>query len=63
LILDVLPTRHIVIDWYKRLGFAEIAPYEDLPMPMVFLAKRLDHLRVVNAAVATRLRGRTAGIS
>ena len=42
LILDVLPTRHTVIEWYTRLGFSEIAPYEDLPMPMIFLAKKID---------------------
>jgi len=37
LVLDVLPSRTAVIDWYKRLGFEEIEPFEDLPIEMVYL--------------------------
>jgi ribosomal protein S18 acetylase RimI-like enzyme len=39
LILDVLPSRSAVIEWYKRLGFTQITPPSELPMPMVYLAK------------------------
>jgi ribosomal protein S18 acetylase RimI-like enzyme len=41
LVLDVLPSRYQVIAWYERVGFTEIPPYEQLPMPMVFLGKPL----------------------
>jgi GNAT superfamily N-acetyltransferase len=41
LILDVLPGRERVIEWYRRSGFTDTDPFEDLPMPMVYLAKAL----------------------
>jgi len=41
LVLDVLPSRPAVIAWYEGMGFVEIPPYEQLPMPMVYLGKAL----------------------
>jgi ribosomal protein S18 acetylase RimI-like enzyme len=41
LVLNVRPERQTVIDWYRRLGFTEVGPYEQLPMGIVFLGKDL----------------------
>lgn len=37
IVLDILPSRADAIAWYMRMGFRAIPPYEELPMPMVFL--------------------------
>jgi ribosomal protein S18 acetylase RimI-like enzyme len=41
LILDVLPSRAAVIDWYRRRGFRDAAPFDDAPIPMVYLEKTI----------------------
>ena len=37
LVLDILPSRTKVIDWYEKLGFKPIEPYANLPVPMIYL--------------------------
>lgn len=40
LVLDVLPTRTAVVDFYRRLGYTEAAPFEtESPVPMIYLER------------------------
>ena len=39
LVLDVMPSRTEVIAFYRRLGYADTAPYTDWPFPMVYLER------------------------
>ena len=40
-VLDVMPTRIAVIAFYRRLGYADTAPYMDWTFPMVYLERPL----------------------
>ena len=40
-VLDVMPSRTAVIDFYRRLGYTDTAPYTDWPLPMVYLERTL----------------------
>jgi ribosomal protein S18 acetylase RimI-like enzyme len=42
LVLDVMPARLSVIDWYRRLGYRDIEPYTQEPVPMVFLGRTVE---------------------
>jgi len=42
LVLDVLPSRVRVLDWYRTLGYAETEPYTEEPVPMAFLSLDLS---------------------
>ena len=44
--LDTLPSMHDAIGLYRKLGFVSIAPYYAAPAGTIFLARRLDDLRV-----------------
>jgi ribosomal protein S18 acetylase RimI-like enzyme len=41
LVLDVLPSRTRVIEWYRRAGFREAPPFIDATISMVYLQKVL----------------------
>ena len=44
LVLDVMPSRTAVIDFYRRLGYAECEPFSaESPSPMVFMQRHLSH--------------------
>lgn len=39
LALDVIPERRTVIDFYRRLGYTDAAPYTAEPFPMIYLKR------------------------
>lgn len=39
LALDVIPERRAVIDFYRRLGYTDTAPYTAEPFPMIYLER------------------------
>ncbi len=39
LVLDVMPSRGAVIEWYRRLGYAEVAAPQENPYGMVFMER------------------------
>jgi len=39
LVLDVMPSRGAVIEWYRRLGYVEVAAPEENPYGMVFMER------------------------
>jgi hypothetical protein len=40
LILDVLPARHGVIGFYRRLGYTDTGPFEtESPVPMIYMER------------------------
>ncbi len=41
LVVDIVPQRTDVIDWYRRLGFVNIDPFETIEIEMVYLGKSL----------------------
>lgn len=41
LVLDVLPTRRAAVALYEALGFDHVEPWREMPMPMVYMARRL----------------------
>jgi ribosomal protein S18 acetylase RimI-like enzyme len=43
LVLDVMPSRTQVIDFYRRIGYTDAEPYPtEAPDPMVYLQRRVD---------------------
>lgn len=43
LVLDVMPTRTRVIDFYRRLGYTDAEPYPtEAPDPMVYMQRSVD---------------------
>lgn len=43
IVLDVWPRRVRVVDFYRRLGYAEIPPYEmEAPSPMIYLGRPIE---------------------
>ena len=40
-VLDVVPTRTRAIEWYRRWGFENTEPFEEIPFEMVYLRKLL----------------------
>jgi histone acetyltransferase (RNA polymerase elongator complex component) len=39
LIIDVIPSRVHVIEFYRKLGYAETDPYAVEPIPMVYMTR------------------------
>jgi GNAT superfamily N-acetyltransferase len=42
LLLDVVPSREHVIEFYRRLGYVETMPYTAEPIPMVYMERSTD---------------------
>jgi GNAT superfamily N-acetyltransferase len=40
LVLDVIPERRTVIDFYRRLGYTDTVPYAPEPFTMIYLERR-----------------------
>ena len=38
-VADVVPSRTDVIEWYRRLGFVDVDPFEDIGIEMVYLGR------------------------
>lgn len=45
IVLDVLPSRTQVIEFYRRLGYADLAPPPDETFPMVYLQRNVENGR------------------
>ena len=39
LVLDVIPERRAVINFYRRLGYTDTVPYAPEPFPMIYLER------------------------
>jgi ribosomal protein S18 acetylase RimI-like enzyme len=39
IVLDVMPGRTQVVDFYRGLGYTETEPYVELPFPMVVMRR------------------------
>jgi hypothetical protein len=46
LVLDVLPSRTQVIDFYRGLGYTETSPAADEPFPLVCLERNVENGRI-----------------